>query len=179
MPQISRAPAIIEEFVHRDDAESADRGQSPHFGSAQFERFAVEKHSFALSPARHVQALAKDVARIDRLAVADIGEFLAGEPEESAHLAIAADVFAYIADFAAVCAAVARVLKEDALFGFTVETHDGEGAIVGPKMRYAHSAGHVRRALADANLTLVELSHASSRTEHRVPVPGLVVLARR
>ena len=49
----------------------------------------------------------------------------------SVHLVIAADVFAYIADFAEVCAAVARVLDEGGLFAFTVETHDGEGAIVG------------------------------------------------
>ena len=46
-------------------------------------------------------------------------------------------------------------------------------------MRYAHSADYVRDALAAAGLTLVELTHASSRTENRVPVPGLLVLARR
>ena len=39
------------------------------------------------------------------------------------------------------------------LFGFTVETHAGEGAIVGAKMRYAHGAEFVRRAIADAGLT--------------------------
>jgi len=88
-------------------------------------------------------------------------------------------VFAYIADFAAVCDAVARVLTEGGLFGFTVEAHDGEGAIVGAKMRYAHSADFVRDAIAAAGLTLVELTRASSRTENRVPVPGLLVLARR
>src|SRR6185369_11169254 len=76
----------------------------------------------------------------DRLAAADIEAFLAGEQERSAQLIIAADVFAYIADFGEVCAATARVLSEGALFAFTVETHDGAGAIVGPKMRYAHSA---------------------------------------
>jgi predicted TPR repeat methyltransferase len=115
----------------------------------------------------------------DRLAVSDIAAFLAEQPAAGAHLVIAADVFAYIADFADVCRAVARVLASDGLFAFTVETHDGAGAIVGPKMRYAHSAEFVRIALAEAGLTLVELTHASSRTENRVPVPGLLVLARR
>ena len=75
----------------------------------------------------------------------DITPFLAEQPAASAHLVIAADVFAYIADFAEVCAAVARVLAPGGLFGFTVETHEGEGAIVGPKMRYAHSADFVTR----------------------------------
>jgi predicted TPR repeat methyltransferase len=115
----------------------------------------------------------------DRLAVGDIAPLLREQPERSAHLIIAADVFAYIADFAAVCDAVARVLTEGGLFGFTVEAHDGEGAIVGAKMRYAHSADFVRDAIAAAGLTLVELTRASSRTENRVPVPGLLVLARR
>jgi predicted TPR repeat methyltransferase len=74
---------------------------------------------------------------------------------------------------------VTRVLSPGGLFGFTVETHDGEGAIVGAKMRYAHSADFVRGALAEAGLTPVALTAASSRTENRAPVPGLLVLARR
>jgi len=115
----------------------------------------------------------------DRLAVGDIASLLAEEPPASAHLVIAADVFAYIADFTEVCIAVARVLAPGGLFGFTVETHVGEGAIVGPKMRYAHSADFVRGALADAGLTVLELTRASSRTENRTPVPGLLALAQR
>jgi predicted TPR repeat methyltransferase len=115
----------------------------------------------------------------DRLAVGDIAPFLGEQDTASAHLVIAADVFAYIADVAEVCAAVARALSDGGLFAFTVETHEGEGAIVGPKMRYAHSADFVRGALTQAGLTLVELTRAASRTENRVPVPGLLVLARR
>src|SRR3954462_6923287 len=45
----------------------------------------------------------------DRLVVGDIAPFLAEQQARSADLIIAADVFAYIADFAEVCAAVARV----------------------------------------------------------------------
>lgn len=117
----------------------------------------------------------------DRLHVADIQSFLAAQRAAGAtfHLLVAADVFAYVGDLAGVCAAVAGVLEPSGLFGFTVETHDGEGAIVGTKMRYAHSAGFVRTALVEAGLTVVSLTHAASRTENRVPVPGLVVVARR
>jgi predicted TPR repeat methyltransferase len=117
----------------------------------------------------------------DRLHVADIQSFLAAQRAEGAafHLVIAADVFAYVADLAEVCAAAAQVLAGDGLFGFTVETHDGEGAIVGAKMRYAHSAGFVRAAITEAGLTLLDLTPASSRTENRAPVPGLLVVARR
>jgi predicted TPR repeat methyltransferase len=116
----------------------------------------------------------------DRLAVGDIVQHLAEQRAQNAnfHLVIAADVFAYVADLHEVYRAVAGVLAPDALFGFTVETHEGEGAIVGPKMRYAHSADFIRSAVADAGLRLLELKAASSRTENRIPVPGLLVLAR-
>jgi predicted TPR repeat methyltransferase len=117
----------------------------------------------------------------DKLAVADIGQFLVDERAADArhHLVIAADVFAYVADVPEVCAAVAAVLAPDGLFGFTVETHAGEGAIVGAKMRYAHAAAFVRQAIADAGLALAQLTPVSSRTENRVPVPGLLAVARR
>jgi predicted TPR repeat methyltransferase len=46
-------------------------------------------------------------------------------------------------------------------------------------MRYAQSADYVRAAIGEAGLTLVELTRASTRTENRVPVPGLLVLAHR
>ena len=88
-------------------------------------------------------------------------------------------MFAYVANLHEVCRAVAGVLAPGALFGFTVETHEGEGAIVGAKMRYAHSASFLRDAIADAGLTLLELKAASSRMENRIPVAGLLVLAQR
>jgi predicted TPR repeat methyltransferase len=115
----------------------------------------------------------------DKLLVGDIAQHLADQDATAFHLVIAADVFAYVGDMAGVCAAAARVIQPGGLFGFTVETHDGEGAIVGAKMRYAHSETFVRDAIADAGLTLLDLARASSRTENRVPVPGLLVVAQR
>ena len=115
----------------------------------------------------------------DRLAVADIAHYLAEQNDAAFDLVIAADVFAYVADVAAVCAAVARVLAPGGLFAFTVETHDGDGAIVGAKMRYAHGEKFIRDSIADAGLMRVDLTRASSRTENRAPVPGLLAVARR
>jgi len=132
-----------------------------------------------LSPNMIAQARAKGL--YDRLIVADIAHYLAEQAEGGAtfHLVVAADVFAYMADLPGVCRAAANVLAPGGLFAFTVETHDGEGAVVGPKMRYAHSECFVRAAISSGALTLLELTHASSRTENRMPVPGLLVLARR
>jgi predicted TPR repeat methyltransferase len=117
----------------------------------------------------------------DALAVDDIAQFLNQHhaANTGADLVIAADVFAYIGDVGAVCAAVARVLAPNGLFGFTVETHAGEGAIVGAKMRYQHGEAFVRGAVADAGMTIRRLDAVSTRNENRVPVPGLLVIAGR
>jgi predicted TPR repeat methyltransferase len=174
------APALLRAAVTRHGTRFGtmlDLGCGTGLAGAAFRGHADWLVGVDLSPKMIDEARKKGL--YDRLAVGNIAQFLSEQPARSAHLIIAADVFAYIADFTDVCAAVARVLGEGGLFGLTVETHDGEGAIVGPKMRYAHSADFIRAAIAEAGLTLVELTRASSRMENRVPVPGLVVVARR
>ena len=117
----------------------------------------------------------------DRLATGDIARFLADQHADNArfHLAVAADVLTYVADLGGILGAVARVLAPSGIFAFTVETHAGEGVILGEKLRYAHGASYVRAAIAAAGLTLRHCAEASSRTENRVPVPGLVVVGER
>jgi predicted TPR repeat methyltransferase len=65
------------------------------------------------------------------------------------------------------------------LFACTLETHDGDGAILGAGLRYAHSAGYVSETLQRAGLTQLHAARVSTRDESGVPVPGLVVVARR
>jgi predicted TPR repeat methyltransferase len=117
----------------------------------------------------------------DTLTVGDITQFLGQQRAagSSADLIIAADVLAYIGDVGTVFDAVTRVLAPNGLFGFTVETHAGEGAIVGAKMRYQHGEAFVRRALADAGMIIRRLDAVSTRNENRVPVPGLLVIGGR
>jgi predicted TPR repeat methyltransferase len=117
----------------------------------------------------------------DRLHIDELGTFLAAQREADAQfqLVVAADVFAYVADFALACDIAARVLAPGGLFCFTVETHAGEGAIVGPKMRYQHGTEFVRAAINAAGLTCLMLDAVSTRNENRVPVPGLLVVAQR
>jgi predicted TPR repeat methyltransferase len=113
------------------------------------------------------------------LVVADMAAFLAQQPAASADLVIAADAFCYLADLTPICRAVARVLPPGGLVAFTVETHAGDGAVLGAKLRYAHAAGHVRAALEAAGLAVRFLQAASTRNENCAPVPGLVVVAQR
>ena len=175
------APALLRDTVTRHGARfgsTLDLGCGTGLAGAAFRPHVDWLVGVDLSPKMIEEARKKSL--YDRLAVGDIAQYLAEQRAQPAdfHLVIAADVFAYVADVAETCRAVADVLAPGGLFGFTVETHAGDGAIVGPKMRYAHSADFVRAAIAEAGLTLLELNAASSRMENRVPVPGLLVLAR-
>ncbi|RTL53740.1 MAG: tetratricopeptide repeat protein [Bradyrhizobiaceae bacterium] len=114
-----------------------------------------------------------------RLDVADMVQGLANEPDASADLVIAADAMIYLLDLTPVAVGAARVLNSGGVFAFTTETHDGNGVVLGLGLRYAHGTDHVRTAIAQAGLQLVDLSSMSVRNEKNVAVPGLVVVARK
>ena len=113
------------------------------------------------------------------LEVADMVEGLREGAEASADLILAADAMVYVPDLAPVLCEVTRVLAPGGLLAFTVETHGGDGVIIGAGLRYAHAAGYVRETIKTAGLTLVHLAEAWPRTEDNAPVHGLVVVASR
>ena len=154
-----------------------DLGCGTGLGGAAF-RDCV-KHLTGVDLSAGMIALARHKAIYDRLEPDEIERFLATEiaAARTYSLIVAADVFAYLADLSGVCAAAARAMGEDALFAFTVETHPGDGVVLGEGLRYAHGAAHVRAALA--GLTLLELTAVSTRNESGAPVPGLLAVARR
>jgi predicted TPR repeat methyltransferase len=73
----------------------------------------------------------------------------------------------------------ARVLVPGGLLAFTVETHGGEGVILGKGLRYAHGGTHVRNSIAAAGLLLSRLDDLSARNEDNAPAPGLVAVAAK
>lgn len=111
------------------------------------------------------------------LEVADMLEGLRARPDGSCDLILAADAMIYVPDLAPLLREARRVLAPGGLFAFTLETHGGDGIILGDGLRYAHGAPYVRAAIRDAGLALSRLDHLSARNEDNVPVPGLVVVA--
>lgn len=111
------------------------------------------------------------------LAVADMVQGLQTQADSSADLVLAADALVYLSDLGAVLNEARRVLVAGGLLAFTVETHKGEGVIIGEGLRYAHGANYVHVAVASVGLTLAHLEDLSARNEDNVPVPGLVVVA--
>jgi predicted TPR repeat methyltransferase len=122
---------------------------------------------------------ARHKALYDRLETRELVEFLAGEAAAPARydLVLAADVLVYMADLGVVAEAVRGVLARGGLFGFTVETHAGDGVLLRESLRYAHGAAHVRAAMTGAGLELAHLAEVSTRTEGGAPVPGLLGVA--
>ena len=115
----------------------------------------------------------------ESLVVADMVEGAHMQPAASFDLVLAADAAVYLSDLGPLANAAARVLTPHGLLAFTVETHAGDGVVLGKGLRYAHSARHVRDALAAAGLAILRLDDPSARNEDGVPVPGLVAVASK
>ena len=112
-----------------------------------------------------------------QLEAADMVQGLRDKPDASAELVLAADAMVYLSDLAPLLREVKRVLARGGLLAFTVETHGGDGVLLGEGLRYAHSARYVRRSIGDAGLALSRCEDLSARNEDNAPVPGLVVVA--
>jgi predicted TPR repeat methyltransferase len=176
-----RGPAILM------DALAAVRGQRLRFGSvldlgcgtglagAAVRPLCDWMVGVDLSPAMIEQARAKGV--YDRLASADLSEYVADESGAQHHLVLAADVFVYCGDLSPIIAGVAGALAPGGLFAFTVETHNGPDIQLQPTLRYAHGTAHVRAAIERAGLQLDYLEPIPARREKNVWLPGLVVVA--
>jgi predicted TPR repeat methyltransferase len=122
---------------------------------------------------------ARTTGRYAELDVADMVQGLSSKPDASADLILAADAMVYVSDLAPVLREVNRVLMPGGLLAFTVETHGGDGVILGAGLRYAHGARYVRASIDAAGLTLSRLEDLSARNEDNTPVPGLVVVAEK
>lgn len=134
-----------------------------------------------LSPAMLRLASAKGC--YDRLAEADLAAFLAAEPETSADLCLAADVFIYLADLGPVLAEIGRVLRPGGLAAFTVQSPDeagaGAGARLGADGRFAHADAHLQAAARGAGLATALHKPAAIRRERGRDVPGRVIVLRK
>lgn len=115
----------------------------------------------------------------DKLAVAGLTSFLTSRPDRSADLVIAADVFVYMGELGPCFSQSARVLTPGGLLAFTVQTHPGEGVVVGEDRRFAHAETWLRQRLKKTKFNPVLIEPASTRQDRGVPVPGLLIVARK
>ncbi|KAF0135416.1 MAG: hypothetical protein FD152_1333, partial [Xanthobacteraceae bacterium] len=170
---VSRACTAAGRVPHVD--RMLDLGCGTGLAGMVFAPLAAAIDGVDLSARMVEQARRKGVYR--SLSVGDLRSFLAGQADESANLVVAADVFIYCADLAPIMGDIGRVLPRGGLSAFTVETHDGDGVILGDALRYAHGEPAVRAALAEGGLTPLVFEPAAIRQEAGRPVPGWAVVA--
>jgi predicted TPR repeat methyltransferase len=163
----ARKPAFFKRAI--------DLGCGTGLAATAFTKEVDEFIGFDLSP-RMIER-ARSTGHYAQLEVADMVQGLSRGPDASADLILAADAMVYLSDLAPVLREVTRVLVAGGLLAFTVETHGGDGVIIGAGLRYAHGAGYVRSQIEQAGLTLSRLEDLSARNEDNTPVPGLVVVA--
>ena len=128
-----------------------------------------------LAPA--MLALARRKGLYARLAEAGIDDFLAGEPAASADLCVAADVFIYLGPLETVLSGMARVLRPGGRAAFTVQSHDGDGVVLGADGRYAHADACLATAADAAGFADLAIRPAVVRRENGADVPGRTVIA--
>lgn len=171
---VTRACTNVKRTMHFGAA--LDLGCGTGLGGAAFRKHCDRLTGMDLSPQMVEQARAKHI--YNRLEVGDIPEFIEAEKRIAHyHLVLAADVFTYLADLHHVIDGCAHVLETGGMLAFTVETHTGDGIVLGDKLRYAHGSTHVQDAIRHAGLKLLILEHTSTRNDGGVAVPGLVVVA--
>ncbi len=154
-----------------------DLGCGTGLGAAAFAKEVDHFIGIDLSPGMIEQARATGLYA--ELEVADMVAGLRGKADASTNLILAADAMCYVNDIAPVLHEAKRVLAPGGVFAFTLETHDGDGVMIGDGLRYAHGKTIVREKVAGTGLVLAYLEQASPRTEDNEPVRGLVVVAVR
>jgi predicted TPR repeat methyltransferase len=154
-----------------------DLGCGTGLGAAAFAKEVDHFVGIDLSPGMIEEARATGLYA--ELEVADMVEGLRSKPDASANLLIAADAMCYVSDLSPVLAEARRVLAPGGVFAFTLETHRGEGVIVGAGLRYAHAAEDVRGKVAASRLDVAHLEAASPRNEDNEPVQGLVAVVAK
>ncbi len=177
-----RGPQILREALERAApgrifGHALDLGCGAGLFAAHFRDRARKLTGVDLSPAMIGQARSKNL--YDRLAAADLVEFLRAEDEAGADLAAAADVFVYIGDLAPVFSAVSRVLAPGGLFAFTAQSGEGDGFFVGPDLRYSHGRDYLRDTAEKNDFAVEEISAASTRKDRGADVPGWVAVLRK
>ncbi|HZR85633.1 MAG TPA: methyltransferase domain-containing protein [Bradyrhizobium sp.] len=177
-PQLLFKAVIAVRVAQRKPAffkRAIDLGCGTGLGAAAFAKEVDHFIGIDLSPGMIEQARATGL--YEQLEVEDMVAGLVSKAEASADLVLAADAFCYVPELGPVLTEVTRVLAPGGLIAFTVETHDGEGVVIGEGLRYAHAAEYLRKAIATVGLKLTHLEQASPRTEDNEPVRGLVVVA--
>lgn len=111
-----------------------------------------------------------------RLECASLLDVIGRTEPRSCDLVVAADVFCYVPDLSPVFSGVAHVLARGGHFAFTIQTHNGEGAVIGADARVHHASALVRTLASVHGFRILHDEAVSTRKDRGIPVPGALFL---
>jgi predicted TPR repeat methyltransferase len=176
---------LIAEHDDRRFERAVDLGCGTGLFGAEIRDRVVHLEGFDLSANMLAKAAEKDL--YDLLAKSDLsldpagsGLFDKGLAKHRADLVSAADVLMYLGDLANAFSLAAHMSKPGALFAFSVEDGgEGEGFLLAPSLRYAHTERHVLQRLAENGFDVLVLTRTTIRMDGGKPVFGILFLASR
>lgn len=112
-------------------------------------------------------------ALYDELVGSEIGEFLRGQ-HGAFDLIVAADVFVYVGELAALFALARQALRAGGRFCFSVESPAQGDVVLQPSRRYAHGEGYLRALAALHGFEVLEAAPATLRSDRGDDVAGMV-----
>ena len=87
-------------------------------------------------------------------------------------LFVATDMVVYVGDLTALFQAVIGHANRDFRFGFSTESHDGEGYVLRGSGRYAHARGYIEELAARFGLFVRHCEAAGIRKEENAWIMG-------
>ena len=91
-------------------------------------------------------------------------------------LMIAADVFVYLGDLGPPFRAIFDRLAAGGVLGFTVQSHAGDGVILGTDYRFAHASTYLAHLARELGFMVLAARPAVTRQDRGVDVPGALCL---
>jgi len=119
--------------------------------------------------------VARESGLYARLEAMEITTFLKGAPSPQA-LVIAADVFCYIADLEEIFTLARHWLAPDGVFAFSLQTHQGDGVVMGADHRFHHAPKLIDKLANKAGYHVLHTETASLRQDRGVPVAGALFI---
>jgi predicted TPR repeat methyltransferase len=182
-----RAPALVGQALQRTDGEPrgvleiVDAGCGTGLLGEYLRPYARRLVGVDLSPRMIEKAAKRGV--YDETIIAELASLLRSSPEAFDIIA-SSDTLVYFGDLRDALAAARTALRPGGRLLFTLEHASNENEIpegyrIHPHGRYSHTESYVRKALAEADLEVVDIEKEHLRREGNSYVVGLVVVARR